>query len=207
MSIPRYRVPIPRMSGIKTLLPLARAGHEYRHWYTDARKSIDYVCGAKGWNRDTLIDLLAICSPRVSVRRSIRFAMMVIQDEYPADMTRSTLAAIDHWQQTGEIRGPKTSAFARALRGDEDAVVLDVWMAVAFGVDQRQFSRPAVRYRCEKRINKAAQLIGTTPSQCQAAVWAAVVKENGRAVRGIDFDDELTIFDTLEDQEEIDIPY
>lgn len=202
--MPTHRAPLPELPSVADLCELTRKGQDFRYWYRHARRSIRSVCNIKGWDEDKLIDLLALTSPRVSVRRSIRQAMMLMEGIEPHDLTRSTWAAIGWWDGTGEIRGPKTSAFAGALKGNEDAVVLDVWMAKALGVNQRQFERPAVRYICKERINEVAAQIneipphwnkGWTPAQVQASIWAATVAAHGRTVRGIELEDELTVFD------------
>jgi hypothetical protein len=87
------------------------------------------------------------------------------------DVTRSTRAAVEHYRTTGKIRGPKTSAFARALRGDNSAVVLDTHMLRAFKVPIKG-PRKAVWNECVKRVRITARRLGVRECEAQAMVWA-----------------------------------
>ena len=179
------------------LCNLAEEAMEWSSWYSVAQRDITDVCAHTGWDFDRFVDVLAITSPRVSVRRNIRVAMHYMQTgEYLSGTIRSTLAAMLHYEETGEIRGPKTSAFSRALKGDLDAIVLDVWMSKAFEIDQRTFDRKDVRLECERRVCRAAARHVIRPAELQAASWAAIVRRHGRNTPSFDVSSELTLFDT-----------
>ena len=107
----------------------------------------------------------------------------------------NTKRAMQHYEETGEIRGPKTSAFAAALKGDKDAIVLDTWMAKAFEIEQHQFGRASVRRECECRVRQTARLCGYEPAQCQAAIWAGTMLRNGRRVQMLRVSDEMVLWD------------
>lgn len=68
-------------------------------------------------------------------------------------------------------RGRKTLAFAHAILGDEDAVVLDTWALRVAGAppspSERVFQSVAGAYR------RAARARGVAPRTMQAATWVA----------------------------------
>lgn len=71
------------------------------------------------------------------------------------------------------LKGLKTNAFARAIFGDTDAVVIDVWMmrAAAMPTDsptQGQY------FALTKAVNKVAGEFGLTPRTTQALIWIVV---------------------------------
>jgi hypothetical protein len=85
---------------------------------------------------------------------------------------------LKHYEKTGEIRGPKTSAFAKALRGDTSAIVLDVWMSRALGFPQRRFEIPGIHREACRRIRVVADVLGWNPCEVQAAIWTSVATLN-----------------------------
>ena len=177
----RILKPLPRLSSVATLVKLAEQGAAGRKWYTDAKQQIIEAARILDVTPWYYADILSLFSPRVSVLRNIRLANHYIGvGSFHPTVMRGVKAAVLHYEATGEIRGPKTGAFARALLGVTDAVVLDVWMAKAFGCEQRQFTRPAVYSICEQRIRKAATILGWTPCEVQAAVWTATVRQANR---------------------------
>ena len=95
-------------------------------------------------------------------------------------MVRSVRAAVGHWESTGEIRGPKTSAFRSALLGDTSAIVLDVWMARIFGVDQRVFGTKKGYAFYSERIREIAYQFDETPRDTQACLWVGYLRMVGR---------------------------
>jgi len=165
------------------LMRLARLGAYHRTWYNDARQNIMTLCYRKNWGVIRYIEVMALTSPRVSVKRNVSLATQYMTTgSLGPDTLRGTRAALAHYEATGEIRGPKTAAFARALAGDHSAVVLDVWMARALDVDQRKFETKRVRHSAERRVRYAAHLLGWTPAETQAAIWSGALQRAGRIV-------------------------
>lgn len=67
------------------------------------------------------------------------------------------------------LNGPKINAFFLALKGDKNAVVVDRWMARAYGFK----SVTASNYdRIERNIRHEAGANGMKPSDFQAWLWA-----------------------------------
>jgi hypothetical protein len=71
------------------------------------------------------------------------------------------------------LKGAKTNAFARAIAGDPNAVVIDVWMmraAMAHGDSPNK-----TQYR---EISEAVRIVaaefGLTPRTAQALIWIIV---------------------------------
>ena len=162
------------------ILALALAGVDGRFWYGTAQREVRTGAERLGVTAERFAAILAATSPRVQVRRNITIAVMYCKfGTLPGSMA-TTRAAVAHYESTGIIRGPKTGPFARAILGDEDAIVLDVWMAKAFGIDQKRFGAKYVRTHCEGVIRQVAQHLGWTPAQVQAAVWTAAVRRAKR---------------------------
>jgi hypothetical protein len=97
-------------------------------------------------------------------------------------MIRSTRIALDHYYETEEIRGPKTSRFAQVLRGDNNVVVVDTWMARVMGVPDKQARAKSTQEWAERtiawlvpRLSERTGLIWTS-AEAQAAVWAGYIK-------------------------------
>ena len=170
-----------KLRSVNHIVKLAVKGEDGRDWYTFAAAQIKIAAQMIGVPFERFCDIMSVLSPRVSVKRNIRFALRYLKDgTFAHDVMTPIRASVNHYEITGEIRGPKTSAFAAALKGDENAIVLDVWMAVAFGVDQALFSRKPIHVEACKRIKRAAKILGWTPCQVQAAVWVATVRRAGR---------------------------
>lgn len=182
----------------------ALIGHAYRRWYNVARAVIrrladhktGLVAGTAQWHMDftdeaytTLCDLVAITSPRTSVKRNLRFAwgQFTGQMTNPHDMIRSTRVALDHYYRTDEIRGAKTSRFAQVLRGADNVVVVDTWMARALSVPDRHARHVSTQQLAERVIQTVKSRISWegrpfpgfvqwTLAETQAAVWAGVIR-------------------------------
>lgn len=170
------------MRSVEGLIKLALEGEQWREWYQLAEQEIRITCLHYGWCPLKFIDVLAVTSPMTQVTRNWQVTTMVMMGlPLPGDMMRSTCVALAHYQETGEIRGPKTSQFARALKGVSSAVVLDTWMSVALVCD-KQFRPAVVRVEAERRVRLAARRLGWPAREFQAAVWCATVKRTGRNV-------------------------
>lgn len=168
------RVDYP-MTDVDTLCNFATAGKANKLWYHQAHQTVNRISHTFGISDRYVADVLAITSPRVSVTRNIRATRYYFQSGYlPSDLIKTTHLALDHYESCGEIRGPKTSRFARCLMLEEEPVVLDVWMAKALGVPQKWFGTKNGYGKGEDRIREVASKVGMTPAQTQASIWGAV---------------------------------
>lgn len=173
-----------------SLIGMVRLGAEHGGvgWYYRAGLAADALAARVGTDPGRTRDVLALCSPRVHVRQSVTLATRYLADGDTRGMIPSTAAALHHYDRTGEIRGPKTSAFARALRGDPMAVVVDVWILRALGVE-RPPSTPAQYRRIADRVRSLTyrlRAITTRASglhahaRVQASLWVGYQVQAGR---------------------------
>jgi hypothetical protein len=71
------------------------------------------------------------------------------------------------------LKGLKTNAFARAIAGDEQAVVIDVWMLRAVGIEKKTPSQSQYN-DLANAVKKVAFDYGMTPRAMQALIWIVV---------------------------------
>ena len=182
-SRPIHRGSTPRRS-ITTrpysLRQLALLGRSGRRWYRIARVVLRRVADWHDWDYDTFADIVALTSPRCSVNRNLRVAFGYMKHRYlPPDTIRSTRIALGHYRLTGEIRGPKTGPFAAALKGDDEAMVLDSHMAAALGEEPKKVGTRQVQRSAHRRLARVANQLGWTMTETQAAIWCGYQRVQG----------------------------
>lgn len=169
------------MPTLKSLVSLAADNLYGAEWYNAAIVQIETVCDGYNWGSDKFTGILAVTSPRVSVRRNCRIALhYAATGELFSNVMTTIRRSVDHYTKTGAILGPKTGPFYRALRGDTSAIVLDVHMADLLAVKQATFSRQCVRDECESIVRRVAESLAIAPRDAQACLWCGQVKRRGR---------------------------
>jgi hypothetical protein len=76
------------------------------------------------------------------------------------------------------LNGLKTNAFARAIAGDTNAVVIDVWMMRAAGMDTDSPNKGQYLSLSES-VREVASRFGITPRTAQALIW--IIARGGAA--------------------------
>jgi hypothetical protein len=71
------------------------------------------------------------------------------------------------------LKGLKTNAFARAIAGDTDAVVIDIWMMRAAGMETDSPSQGQY-FALSLACRNVAKEFGLTPRTAQALIWIVV---------------------------------
>jgi len=156
-------------------------------WYPDATKLIQDLYG-DNWR--LFVDLLASTSPRMHVKKNWRIA---------ANLMSAYLNRTDRPDRFGDllqslmpthlinvlrsirgvpIHGPKVSRFAENLKGNLDAVTIDVWICQAYGIPHKSLT-PKLYARLEKRIQTDAYRAHATPAGLQAVIWYAIRRASG----------------------------
>ena len=86
------------------------------------------------------------------------------------------------------LTGQKICAFERAMTGDPDAVVVDLWLARAFGVEKRYFRKESelersggVSEKTFKAVTLSVQIkaysMGVQPREASAMIWSGIRKQ------------------------------
>lgn len=165
------------MTSAKRIRDYAKNGTAFRRWYVLARGVVRRLADTTDKPVGMVADILAITSPRCVVTRNLRVTYAYLRGEpLPGDVMRSTRAALKHWELTGKIRGPKTSAFALVLRGDDSRCVIDSHIARAFGYHEKQAALKWVRDIIAAQIVCLANNNGWTVAETQAMIWAGYYK-------------------------------
>jgi len=162
---------------------LASNNAEHKDWYARAHNSVMGLANELSIEPKRVADVVAITSPRVHVKKNWAMARHYLEHGEALSMTmRNIRISLSHYEKTGQILGPKTSAFAKALMLDPSAIVLDVWMARLFGVGEMEVRYKRVRVPLLRRVRAVAGHLGWTPAETQAALWAASMKQHGHRV-------------------------
>ena len=140
-------------------------------WYLDAEKIANKVAD----NLDTTLEVgasvVSSFSPRerwsTNVEKSIAFSL-----GKEVRGLGNNLRMANNSLELGfdALKGLKTNAFAKAIAGDANAVVIDVWMMRALGIEgktptQSQYAQMA------NAVTEAGNEHGLTPRVAQALIW------------------------------------
>ena len=143
-------------------------------WYIDAEKIADKVADNLGISLENAASVISAFSPRerwtANVAKSIAFSL----GQTPVGLTnnlRMARAAVSIGFDA--LKGPKTNAFARAIAGDENAVVVDVWMMRALGLEKKSPNKEEYK-TIARAIKTVAAEFGMTPRAMQALIWIIV---------------------------------
>lgn len=153
-------------------------------WYPKAREAIR----AKYGDDATLFcDILAATSPQTDVVRNVQFAEEAYSRHKKGLPVTGWLP--NHRINLQRLRdglplgGPKVVAFAAALRGDDDAVVVDTWMLRAAGMGKRLHTNRAFRVAYDA-IRFTSEWTGQPCTTCQAVVWMNYRATNWTSKKG-----------------------
>ena len=142
-------------------------------WYADAG-SFAQSLPRHDWSFDTACSVVSAFSPRVTWAQNKRKAMDYAHGITPKGL-KSHVAAADRCVVEGfnGLRGLKTNAFARAMSGDGNAVVVDVWMcrAARLGKDAPNNGE---YHAIAEAVRTVAADYGMTPAIMQAMIWIVV---------------------------------
>ena len=88
------------------------------------------------------------------------------------ERAKKALASDDPWSTFG--KAPKTRSFAANIRGDLNAVTVDVWASRIAGVSEQQLGRVGVYEAIAHAYRLEAKRAGVLPAQLQAITWIVI---------------------------------
>lgn len=143
-------------------------------WYRESRRTARALARKHGVTLATAAGVIAALSPRIRWGTNVLGADMILggSDSGPGFNTNVEKACRirDGEKPLSVLGGPKVRAFYRAIMGDKDAAVIDVWMWRAIGV-----APGSVPYhKAEEALRSAANRCGVSVSDFQAIVWTQV---------------------------------
>ncbi|GAG39396.1 unnamed protein product, partial [marine sediment metagenome] len=179
-----------------------------RRWYTQHTETMKKAFGK---DYDLFAMLLGVTSPQAPVENNVMFAaqtyayMLGLVDKpgamYPGALQRridSQWYSPETMLKDLESRMFKVTEFVRALLGDPDATVGDVWMYRLFygdsavhGKDSADYSVPQATGLRQKLLDLAAQMTEETGDlwtarEVQAALWVYInATQTGTAIKDI----------------------
>jgi hypothetical protein len=140
-------------------------------WYRDAEEVAEEVAR----NLDTTLEVgasvVSAFSPRERWSTNVSKAIAYSLGGRPKGL-QNNLTMADRALEMGfdALRGLKTNAFARAIAGDTDAVVIDVWMMRAAGMDRNDPTKTQYKMLSDL-VRLMASEHGLTPRTTQALIW------------------------------------
>jgi hypothetical protein len=148
-------------------------------WYLEAQEVAEDVAENLGVSLEVGASIVAAFSPRErwssNVQKALAFSMgkpvAGLQNNYRM-AERSLELGFD------ALNGQKTNAFARAIAGDADAVVIDVWMIRAAGMDASKGVNKTQYNELSDAVRLVANEMGITPRTAQALIWIIVRGNN-----------------------------
>jgi len=147
-----------------------------RAWYRDASDACARMAAEHGTSLQVAAGVVAALSPRMPWSRNLWLAREVLAGARTGclagsiDKAARIIAGADPLTVLG---GPKTRAFYRALTGESDAIVVDVWMLRALG-HGRDSCTPRQYETFARSILESARAVGERPADFQAIVWCVI---------------------------------
>lgn len=135
-------------------------GRKDINWYRDCEEVFVKLFGA---DRLQLVTrLFAATSINTSLKSNItlfRRAYHEIENGLPiGNYMPNIRQQIEQIRAGKELTGRKINSFARAMAGDPDAVVVDIWLLRAFDMDRKYFRKE--KYR-EENFEESTDIFGT----------------------------------------------
>lgn len=118
-------------------------GRKDLNWYADCQHVFEDLFGPD--RLELVCKLFAATSINTSLKSNItlfRRALYEIENNLPVgNYLPNIQTQLQHCRAGRPLSGRKISSFARAMAGDPDAVVVDIWLLRAFDEDRRYFRK------------------------------------------------------------------
>ena len=148
-------------------------------WYHDAQEVAEDVAENLGVSLEVGASIVAAFSPRERWSSNVAKALAFSMGKPVAGLQNNLKMANDSIVLGFDaLNGQKTNAFARAIAGDSDAVVIDVWMIRAAGMDASKGVNKTQYSELSDAVRLVAKEMGITPRTAQALIWIIVRGNN-----------------------------
>ena len=143
-------------------------------WYVDAERIAEKVAENLGTTLEVGATVVSAFSPRerwsVNVARAIAFSL-----GQNVTCLKNNIVMANNALTMGfnALKGMKTNAFAKAIAGDEQAVVIDVWMLRAVGIEKKTPNQSGYN-ELANAVKTVAFEFGMTPRSMQALIWIVI---------------------------------
>jgi hypothetical protein len=143
-------------------------------WYFEAQEVAEDVAENMGASLEIGASIVSAFSPRERWASNVAKALAFSMNKPVTGLSNNIRMAQDAMVLGFDaLRGLKTNAFARAIAGDTDAVVIDVWMMRAAGMDTDSPNKGQY-LALSDAVRKVASDHGITPRTAQALIWIIV---------------------------------
>lgn len=150
-------------------------------WYRESRRTARALARRHHVTLATAAGVIAALSPRIPWANNIRWAEAILRDVdapvggYPANALKARRIRLGE-RPLAVLGGEKVRAFYRAIMGDSDSAVIDVWMLRVAGVQppQREGKGQTVSFdyaALTEALKAAARAVGVPVADFQAIVW------------------------------------
>jgi len=143
-------------------------------WYLEAQEVAEDVAEILGVDLERGASIVSAFSPRERWASNVAKAYAFANGK-PVTGLSNNLRMAEAAKDAGfdALKGLKTNAFARAIAGDSDAVVIDVWMMRAAGMATDSPNKTQY-LAISQSVREAAAQFGITPRTAQALIWIIV---------------------------------
>jgi hypothetical protein len=148
-------------------------------WYFEAQEVAEDVAEILGTSLEVGASIVSAFSPRERWSTNVAKAYAFANGKPVAGLSNNLKMANAALEQGFDaLKGQKTNAFARAIAGDHNAVVIDVWMCRAANAQTDSPSKGLYTTLCDA-VSAVAGDHGITPRTAQALIW--IVKRGSAA--------------------------
>jgi len=148
-------------------------------WYFEAQEVAEDVAEILGTSLEVGASIVSAFSPRERWASNVAKAYAFANGKPVAGLSNNLKMANAALEQGFDaLKGQKTNAFARAIAGDHNAVVIDVWMCRAANAQTDSPSKGLYTTLCDA-VSAVAGDHGITPRTAQALIW--IVKRGSAA--------------------------
>ena len=143
-------------------------------WYHEATVIAADIADIMSIPLENAASIISAFSPRQRWSVNVRQAYAFANGEDVSGLSNNLRMAHDAVELGFDaLNGLKTNAFARAIAGDDNAVVIDVWMCRAANLGTDSPNKTQYAFVADA-VRDAAALFGITPRTAQALIWIIV---------------------------------